>query len=79
MAENYHQKYYLQIVKDIYKDLRQNYDNFIDLINSKEAAKINGYLKGNGTKNNLRIEIDCFNISDKSKKRLIEIVESYGN
>ena len=79
MAENYHQKYYLQIVKEIYKDLRGKYDEFSHFVNSNEAAKINGYLKGNGTLKNLETEIDKFNISNKSKKRLVEIVESYGN
>lgn len=77
LGEMYHQKYYLRLVKDIYNDLRKNYNDSISFINSNEVAKLNGYIKGNGSLDKLLNEIDEYNLNDKSKKRLLEIVQSY--
>lgn len=77
LGEMYHQKYYLRLVKDIYSDLRKNYNDSISFINDNIVAKINGYIKGNGTIEKLLKEIDEYNLNDKSEKRLIDIVTSY--
>lgn len=77
LGEMYHQKYYLRLVKDIYNDLRKNYNDSISFINCNKVAKINGYIKGNGTMEKLLKEIHEYNLNDKSIKRLLEIVQSY--
>ena len=77
LAENYHQKYYLQLVDLLKSDLRKHYPDFKDFVDSTAAARINGYLKGLGTMDTLMEEIETFGLSEKGKKRLIEIVDSY--
>lgn len=77
LAEGYHQKYYLQLVDMLKADVRKNYTDFMAFVNSTAAARINGYIKGAGSMEQLLQEIDTFNLSEKSRKRLIEIVESY--
>ncbi len=77
LAENYHQKYYLQMVDLLKNDLRKNYASFRELVDSTAAARVNGYVKGQGSLKQLMQEIDRFGLSDKGRKRLIEIVDSY--
>lgn len=78
MAENYHQKYYLQLNKDIMADFNAMYPDFKDFINSTAAARVNGYVKGLGNMKSLLDEIDAFGLSERGRKRLVEVVESYG-
>jgi len=47
-AENYHQKYYLQMHKDILAQFRKIYPSFQDIVASTAAARVNGYLGGFG-------------------------------
>jgi peptide-methionine (S)-S-oxide reductase len=77
LAEAYHQKYYMQMVDVLKNDIRSYYTNFRDFIDSTAAARINGYLKGLGRIEQMRSDIDSLGLSDKGKKRLIEIVDSY--
>ena len=77
-AETYHQKYYMQQVGPLFKDLRNIYPEVKDFIGSTAAAKINGYVKGLGTQESLQKNIDSFGLSEKGKKKLIEIVKDYG-
>jgi len=49
-AEDYHQKYYLQMHKDIMAEFRKIYPDFQDMVNSTAAARVNGYLAGFGLK-----------------------------
>ncbi len=76
-AETYHQKYYMQLVGPIYKDLRNIYPEVKNFYGSTAAARINGYVKGLGTVEALYNSIDSFGLSEKGKKKLIEIVEDY--
>lgn len=78
MAENYHQKYYLQLIKPLMNDFNEIYPEFKDFINSTSAARINGYIKGYGGIEALREDIDGFGLSEKGRRALIDIVEGYG-
>lgn len=77
MAEAYHQKYYLQLVAALKAEIKNYYPSFEDFVNSTAAARINGYAKGLGTIAQLDREIDELGLSEKGKKRLREIVDSY--
>jgi len=77
LAEGYHQKYYLQLVDILKSEMKNHYPKLKDFIDSTAAARINGYLKGLGTTEDLLEEIDYLGLSDKGKKRLLEIVDSY--
>ena len=48
LAEDYHQKYRLQGRKPLFKAFQQIYPKFDDFNASTSAARINGFLSGNG-------------------------------
>ena len=78
LAENYHQKYYLQMVRELKSEFSNMGYDYNDFINSTAAARINGYIKGYGTKKLLMDDIESLGLSDKGRKRLVEIVNGYG-
>lgn len=78
LGEFYHQKYYLQRVREFTNDFKKIYPNDNDFINSTAVAKINGYIKGYGNVKSLKNEIESLGLSEISNKRLIDIVEGYG-
>jgi len=69
-AEGYHQKHSLRQDKDILREFSVIYPREGDLINSTAAARINGYLSGYGTAENLDEEIDRLGLSAASAERL---------
>lgn len=70
LAEDYHQKYYLQNNRGMMKELGGYFDNFQDFVNSTAAARINGYLAGYGSEKDLEGEIDSLGLSPEGQKRL---------
>ncbi len=48
-AEDYHQKYYLRQRPDLLGELRKIYPGDRGLVDSTAAARVNGYLAGNGS------------------------------
>jgi methionine-S-sulfoxide reductase len=70
LAEEYHQKYYLQ-VQDLFRDeFMAMYPDFNDIINSTAAARVNGYMGHEGTWKQLEEEIDSLGLSDFAKEVL---------
>jgi hypothetical protein len=57
MAEDYHQKYRLRHEPEIYDDLRALFPVEADFVNSTAAARLNGYLAGDGSTRQLESEI----------------------
>ncbi|XP_062517312.1 peptide methionine sulfoxide reductase-like [Corticium candelabrum] len=66
-AENYHQKYILRQNSQILHELNLS---DADLMTSHIAARLNGYLGGHGTQDQLQREIEDFNLSNKAKEKL---------
>ena len=77
LAEAYHQKYYLQLVKDLVLELKRIYPDVQDFVDSTAAARINGYLKGSGSLAMLREEIDVLGLSERGEKKLLRVVSGY--
>eukprot|EP01119_Soliformovum_irregulare_P025654 TRINITY_DN9564_c0_g1_i1.p1 TRINITY_DN9564_c0_g1~~TRINITY_DN9564_c0_g1_i1.p1 ORF type:complete len:161 (-),score=34.18 TRINITY_DN9564_c0_g1_i1:227-709(-) len=73
-AEGYHQKYQFQ-GSSLAKTL--NLDEG-ELIESSIAARINGYVGGNGTKENLLEEIATFNLPQADQEKLLRLVGKSG-
>lgn len=73
LAEDYHQKYYLRQSPELLKDLERIYPDVNALINSTAVTRINGYLGGNGTFEDLQKQIDSLGLSSSGEKRLLEI------
>ena len=73
-AENYHQKYYLQNVPAIATDLRARFPDHDAFVDSTAAARVNGYLGGHGTCEELQATIDDLELSEPSDEMLVGIV-----
>jgi len=74
-AEDYHQKYRLRGFKDLMAEFEAIYPNPADFVDSTAAARVNGYLGGNGTLEQLKEEIDMLGLSREGQERLKEIAE----
>ncbi len=73
LAEDYHQKYYLRQVPEIMKDFNTFYPDPKDFMNSMAAARINGFLGGNGTYESLEAQLPGFGLSFEARRKLLEI------
>ncbi len=72
-AEDYHQKYRLRGVKDLMEEFEAIYPDPTDLVDSTAVARVNGYVGGNGTLEQLEEEIDTLGLSPEGQKKLQEI------
>ncbi|OEF97521.1 hypothetical protein BHF68_04765 [Desulfuribacillus alkaliarsenatis] len=77
LAENYHQKYYLQLDKEIAEEYRTIYPDWQDFINSTATARVNGYIVGYGDNDKLEQEIDKLGLSSKGQERLLRLIRRY--
>lgn len=57
-AEDYHQKYHLQQVPEFMEELASIYPNFADFIDSTAVARINGYVGGHVTFQELQEQLN---------------------
>ena len=70
LAEDYHQKYYLQGVPELKRELREYYPDLEAFVNSTAAARINGYVGGYGNLASLEEELESFALSGTAEERL---------
>jgi peptide-methionine (S)-S-oxide reductase len=73
LAEDYHQKYYLQLVPDLTKEFAVIYPNFSDFVDSTAAARINGYLGGHGTFQALQQQLNSLGLSPAANEKMLEL------
>ena len=74
LAEGYHQKYYLRQNPDLLKEFTAMYPQEGEFINSTAAARVNGYLAGYGTSENLLTEVGSLGLSPEERKKLLDRV-----
>jgi peptide-methionine (S)-S-oxide reductase len=74
-AENYHQKYRLRANRVLMRDFKAMYSLQEDFMNSTAAARINGYLYGYGSFEDLKGDLSGFGLSPAAEKKLTEIVK----
>lgn len=70
IAEDYHQKYRLRHEGAIDDELHAIYPNEADYIRSTAAARLNGYLDGHGSEQQLEREIGKLGLSAEGQARL---------
>ena len=70
LAEDYHQKYELRCTGELMKEFKALFPNEKDFTNSTAAARVNAYIAGQGTAQQLKTEIDLLGLSAEGKKRL---------
>jgi peptide-methionine (S)-S-oxide reductase len=73
LAEGYHQKYYLQGEKGLFKEFVNIYSEMDQIINSRAAAKVNSYISGYGELETLKAQIDSFGLTESGKERLMQL------
>jgi peptide-methionine (S)-S-oxide reductase len=79
LAEINYQKYMLQEVPELVTDVLPVILNSQgSLMNSTALARINGYIGGNGTIEKLTEQLDSLGLSEKGKKKLLEVATTMG-
>ena len=73
-AEDYHQKYILKRRSAFVKDMTRIYPIQKDFTDSTAVARLNGYVGGNGNKEQLQNEIEDLGLSPSNKQSLINLV-----
>lgn len=77
VAELYHQKYYLQCNRELFKLLR--YERREDLVDDPVAASLNGYLHGSGSVGAFMAEVDAWQLPFAAKFTILHhITEGHG-
>ena len=77
-AEDYHQKYNLRRHPDLIGELTTIYPAADDLTDSTAAARINGFLAGEGLAATLEAEIDSYGLSEQGRQKLLDLVPGLG-
>jgi peptide-methionine (S)-S-oxide reductase len=73
-AEDYHQKYALRRYGQFLDELRAAYPHEDELVDSTAAARVNAYLSGHGTMEELQVDIDQLGLSEAARDLLLRIV-----
>ena len=73
LAEGYHQKYRLRQVEELVFEFSAIYSDLEDFVNSTAVARVNGYLGGNGSLEQLEREIDQLGLSAEGREKLLQI------
>jgi peptide-methionine (S)-S-oxide reductase len=76
LAEEYHQKHALQHSYEYLQEFKAMYPLFQDIISSTAAARINGYLGGYGTLDNLQEELHSYGLSVQANEHLFDFVKA---
>ena len=78
LAEGYHQKYRLRADRALMAEFEAMYADEWDIVDSTAAARVNGYLDGEGSSARLMREIDGFGLTDAGRERLTAGVKRVG-
>ncbi len=76
LAEDYHQKYYMKLRSPFYKEFQAIYSKKEDFMASTAVARVNAYLGGYGSIDQLMKEVNLLGLSDSAQQSLINIVKS---
>lgn len=74
LAEDYHQKYALQSNSVFFKEFQAFYPDFWDLVDSMAAMRVNAYLDGFGTAEQLQVERGELGLSAAAQEHLLSAV-----
>ena len=74
LAEDYHQKYYLRSVDALMGELRALFPQERQFVDSTTAARLNGYVGGFGTLEQLEGELESFRLSQQAERYIRERV-----
>jgi peptide-methionine (S)-S-oxide reductase len=75
-AEDYHQKYILRNDRQLAREYQAIYPDLMDFINSTAVSRVNGYLGGCGTPDQLSTELNDLGLSPDARERLKRVVDN---
>ena len=75
LAEDYHQKYLLRRNPSLMNEFSRIYPKAKDLIHSTTATRVNGYLGGHGSVEQLKREIDRLGLTVHGQKVLLSMMK----
>lgn len=75
LAEDYHQKYYLQSISPLMKEYMLIFSDFEDFVHSTAAARVNGYVAGYGDTASLTKELAELGLSEAGTEILQRLVK----
>ena len=73
LAEDYHQKYYLQQETDLFNEFAAIYPEIGQLIRSTAVARVNGYIGSFGKLESLENQVNSFGLSPAGNEKLLQI------
>lgn len=73
-AEDYHQKYRLQHQHDLVGELQFKYPNPVAMLDSPTATRLNAYLGGAGSRQQLKAELPDYGLSERAQCILMKSV-----
>ena len=79
LAEDYHQKWELRRQTDLMREFKAMYPRDIDFVNSTAAARVNGYIGGNGTLKEVQAVIEGLGLSPASREQLLAVANRWKN
>ena len=79
LAEDYHQKYYLQGEKALAGEIRAYYPDISDFVNSTAAARLNGIVGGYGDPALLAEEIENYGLSPSGLEKIRRAINRSGS
>ena len=79
LAEDYHQKYSLRGQPEIMKEFRAIYPSDEAFMNSTAAARVNGYLSGLASFEDVQEAVDNLRLSVQGRDRLLTAVRRQGD
>jgi peptide-methionine (S)-S-oxide reductase len=77
-AEAYHQKYSLRGQKEIMNEFRAIYPSDEGLMNSTAAARVNGYLNGFASSEDVQEAVNNLGLSPDAHDRLLAAIKKHG-
>jgi peptide-methionine (S)-S-oxide reductase len=75
VAEDYHQKYYLRGHRDLLQEFQAIYPKEADFLASTAVARVNAYVSGSGTAEQLKADLPRLGLSSEAGQRLLEIAK----
>jgi len=77
LAEDYHQKYRLRLDPELMEGFSVMYADKSDFVASTAAARVNGYIGGNGDLSTLQEEMAGYGLSAAGREKLMRIAEGF--
>jgi peptide-methionine (S)-S-oxide reductase len=77
LAEDYHQKYALRRYDDILIEFQAMYPDLRDFVNSTAVTRVNGFISGYGDFEQLKHEINSYQLSVAAQMKLVKIAEGF--